>query len=86
MPDHLTTNPVRRLSLADLGAPIAIDWYERRHELEPGQRFRLHDGSVVELDRTVPGDATQWYVYDIEGDAVFHEDRTIEPGDLAERL
>jgi hypothetical protein len=62
-----------------------IDWYERRHELEPGQIFRAQDGSIVKLDRRVPGDGTKWYVADWwKGWA--YMDSTIEPGDLAERI
>lgn len=62
-----------------------IDWYERRHELEPGQIFTTFDGSVVKLDRRVPGDGTKWYVADWMGHWSY-EDSTIEPGDLVTRL
>lgn len=65
---------------------IDQDWYERRDELEPGQLFILHDGSVVELDRRVPGDGTQWYVLERHGGGTFNEGRTIEPGDIRLRL
>lgn len=61
------------------------DWYERRHELEPGQIFTTHDGSLVMLDRTVPGDGTRWYVADW-WNGWSYQDSTIEPGDLAERF
>lgn len=61
------------------------DWYDRRHELDPGQVFRLQDGSVVKLDRTVPGDATAWIVADW-WNGWFHMESRIEPGDLSERL
>lgn len=61
------------------------DWYERRHELAPDQVFRLHDGDVVKLDRSVPGDGTKWYVADWCGYWA-HYDNTIEPCDLSERL
>jgi hypothetical protein len=64
----------------------AIDWYERRHELAPEQVFRSYDGSVVKLDRTVPGDGTKWYVADWLHGGWSHEDSTIEPGDLVERV
>lgn len=67
-------------------------WYEHRGELEPGQIFRLYDGSLVKLDRRVPGDGTKWYVanwykgYTLNGQTVrpswCYEDGTIEPGDL----
>lgn len=66
--------------------PDATDWYERRNELAPGQVFRCHDGSVVELDRMVPGDGTKWYVLDCEGDKRYCYESAIEPGDLLERL
>lgn len=62
-----------------------IDWYERRNELFTGQVFRLRDGAVAKLDRSVPGDGTKWYVQDWwNGWSCM--DSTIEPGDLAERL
>lgn len=61
-----------------------IDWYERRHELEPGQVFSTADG-VIKLDRRVPGDGTKWYVLDWSK-GWSHEDSTIEPGDLIDRL
>ena len=58
------------------------DWYERRAELEPGQIFLNCDGSLVKLDRRVPGDGTKWYVADWCGDHWSYEDSVIEPGDL----
>lgn len=63
-----------------------IDWYERRDELEPEQVFRCQDGAIVKLDRSVPGDATKWYVADWYGRSWSYEDGTIEPGDLQDRL
>jgi hypothetical protein len=73
------------------GAPCADDcpmygWYERRHELEPGQVFRDYEGCLVKLDRGVPGDATKWYVATWYGSSWAYEDATIEPGDLRERV
>lgn len=59
------------------------DWYENRHELRPYMIFRTHDGYVM-LDGSVPGDATKWRVLDWYEGAWFHEDGTIEPGDLLE--
>lgn len=61
------------------------DWYERRHDLAQGQVFRLQDGSVVQLDRRVPGDGSKWYVADWFRGWGFY-DSTIEPGDLQIRL
>lgn len=61
---------------------MAIDWYERRNELEPDHVFRMYDGSLVKLDRRVPGDGTQWYVADWYGNHWSYEDHAIEPGDL----
>ena len=63
----------------------AIDWYERRDELQADQVFRTYDGSIVKLDRSVPGDGTKWYVADWWNGWSF-QDSTIEPGDLTERL
>ncbi len=62
-----------------------VDWYDRRDELEPEQVFRTADGSVVKLDRSVPGDGTKWYVADWAGYWA-HYDGTNEPGDLADRM
>ncbi|WP_343499210.1 hypothetical protein [Achromobacter denitrificans] len=59
----------------------ALDWYERRRELEPGMIFRTAHG-VVKLDRGVPGDGTKWYVLDWNGDGWSAYDDTVEPGDL----
>lgn len=57
------------------------DWYERRHELMPGMIF-VCQGAYVQLDRSVPGDATQWYVADWNGKGWSYYDSVIEPGDL----
>ena len=64
---------------------MTIDWYDRRDELEPEQVFKATDGSIVKLDRRVPGDGTQWYVADWFNGWSYYDD-TIEPGDLADRL
>lgn len=56
-------------------------WYHHRHELQCGQIFRRYDDTLVQLDRGVPGDATQWYVATWDN-GWFFEDATIEPGDL----
>ena len=62
------------------------DWYEQRHELREGQVFRMYDGSVVKMDRTVPGDGSAWYVADWWGESWAYMDTRIEPGDLKDRL
>lgn len=54
-------------------------------ELWPNEVYRRYDGSVVKLDRRVPGDGTQWYVADW-WNGWSYQDATIEPGDLVERL
>lgn len=56
-------------------------WYFNRHELNPGQVFRLFDGSIVKLDGRVPGDGTKWYVADW-CDGWSYCNTEIEPGDL----
>jgi len=61
------------------------DWYERRDELEPDQVFRINDGTVVRLDRRVPGDGTKWYVADWFNGWAYY-DNTIEPSDICELL
>jgi len=54
--------------------------------MEPEQIFQLCDGSLVKLDRRVPGDGTKWYVADWCRDHWSYEDSTIEPGDLIEEI
>lgn len=60
-----------------------IDWYSRRHELQEGQVFMTVDG-IVQLDRTVEGDATKWAVLDWNPHRSYFasEGSTVEPGDL----
>ena len=65
---------------------VNIDWYEHREKLDPDQIFRTHDGSIVKLDRRVPGDGTKWYVADWVVGGWAYYDGTIEPGDLKEKL
>lgn len=60
-------------------------WYEHRDELKSGQIFKMYDGSLVKLDRRVPGDGTQWYVADW-WDGWEYTDSKIEPGDLIELI
>lgn len=69
----------------DVPGETKIDWHARRDELRPDMVFRADDGSVVRLDRRVPGDGTKWYVMDWH-DGWSCEDSTIEPSDLRERL
>jgi hypothetical protein len=81
-----------------VGETETIDWYERRSELECEQVFSTYDGSIVKLDRQVPGDGTRWYVadwymgypatdrYPESKPHWSYEDSTIEPGDLRERV
>jgi len=74
----------------------AVDWYERRDELEPGQVFKTIYVGLVQLDRRVAGDGTRWFVLTwiagrpgIPGYERGHwscEDDTIEPCDLAEMI
>lgn len=61
-----------------------IDWYEHHRDLRSDQVFKTNDGSLVKLDRRVPGDGTQWYVADWSYGSWGYYDNTIEPGDLAE--
>lgn len=65
-------------------------------EREPGQVYRTVYGSIVRLDRRVPGDGTDWYADDwypgnpnVKGYERGHwscEDSRLHPGDLTERL
>lgn len=59
-----------------------IDWYERRDELRADMVFRTYDGSLVKLDRRVPGDGTKWYVAEWSWGSWGYYDSTVEPGDL----
>ena len=71
------------------------DWYEHRHELEPGMVFTSCFG-IVRLDHRKPGDGTQWVVDswypgrpDVKGYEQGHwscDESTIEPGDLIEQF
>lgn len=63
-----------------------IDWYARRGGLELDQVFRTYDGSLVKLDRRVPGDGSAWYVADWSNNDWSYMDSVIEPGDLVERV
>jgi len=63
-----------------------MDWYENRDELSPDQVFLTQNGSLVKLDRPVPGDSTKWYVADWWNGSWAYMDSTIEPGDLKEML
>lgn len=68
-----------------MAAATPIDWYERCHELLPGQIFITHNGEIVQLDRRVPGDGTDWYVADWWNGWSYMDSR-IHPGDLAEQF
>jgi hypothetical protein len=61
------------------------DWYKRRDELRQDMVFVMYDGSIVKLDRRVPGDGTQWYVADYFHGHWSYEDSTIEPSELKHR-
>ena len=62
-----------------------IDWYARRDELRPEMTFTMYDGSIVKLDRTVPGDGSAWYVAEW-WNGWSYMDAVIEPGDLREQV
>lgn len=59
------------------------DWYERRHELEPGMVFKSCFG-IVQLDQRTEGDGTQWDVltWNAYAGCFSAEGCTVEPGDL----
>lgn len=73
------------------------DWYEYRHELNPGDIFLTTEDSgydymkqnFVMLDRRVPGDGTDWYVLDwvqkFSGGYWSNDDSRIHPSELKER-
>ena len=60
----------------------ATDWYEQKHRLRPQMIFLTKSGEVVQLDRSVPGDGTKWYVANLYIRGWTFEDGTVEPGDL----
>lgn len=63
-----------------------VDWYARRHELEPDMVFTDFQGDLVMLDRRTPGDGSRWNVLtDYHGSWV-DDGATIEPGDLRELI
>lgn len=70
----------------DPAPPPPEDWYERRHELRSGMVFKDYQGDLVQLDRTVPGDGTKWYVGVFSNGSWSWMDDTIEPGDLVEQV
>lgn len=62
------------------------DWYEHRHELEVGDVFTTYEGRLIELDRRVPGDGTNWYVASCYNGKWFYDDDTIHPSDLKTKV
>ena len=71
----------------------AIDWYERRDELEEGMAFRTQSGNIVRLNRRMPADGSDWYADSWAPSRIPQEhgvwlayDERIHPGDLVERL
>lgn len=57
-------------------------WYEHRHELKYGMVFRDYEGSLVRLNRRVPGDGTDWYAdvwYSDRPDVPVYESRPDGP-------
>ena len=58
----------------------------KERSLEPGQTFLTLDGSIVMLDRRVPGDGTKWFVADWYGGSWSFEDSTIEPSDIVSHV
>jgi hypothetical protein len=59
-------------------------WYKNRDKLTPGMAFETVCGDIVELDRSVPGDGSKWYVldYDRSRKTLAAWDNTVEPGEL----
>lgn len=56
-----------------------------RYELKAGQVWVDHEGYLLRLDRSVPGDGSAWYADVWMGGHWSHEDCQIEPSDLIER-
>lgn len=61
------------------------DFYARRDELLAGQVFRTCAGDVVRLARRLPGDGTDWIVFDWQ-DGWSDDGNRVHPADLGERL
>ena len=57
-------------------------WYENKNQLRPEMIFVTENNDVVKLDRSVPGDATKWYVADLDSKGWSYWDSTIEASEL----
>lgn len=60
-------------------------WYKLRHTLEPEDVFVTHQGDFIKLKQRVPGDGTQWYIYDWFKGWNF-DGSYVEPSDLFRKL
>lgn len=65
------------------GEEMSNFWYENRHKLQPGMIFLTDTNDVVQLDRGVAGDATKWFVLDLDQSGWSHWDSTVEASELA---
>lgn len=57
-------------------------WYKNRSKLRPELIFITDGNEVVKLDRSVPGDATKWYVADLYKQGWSYNDSTVEASEL----
>ena len=61
-------------------------WYDNKHLLRADMVFKCDDGSIIKLDRRIPGDGTEWYALEWLEDRWGAEDLTGHPGDFCEEL
>lgn len=67
--------------------PMPSDyWYDNKHLLRADMVFQCSDGSIIRLDRRIPGDGTEWYALEWIDGRWCAEDLTVHPGDFLEQL
>lgn len=57
-------------------------WYDNKSQLRPDLIFITDTNEVVKLERSVPGDATKWYVADLSKSGWSYNDSTVEASEL----
>lgn len=62
------------------------DWYESRNKLCSDMIFLTQYDEVIKLDQRVPGDATKWYVADLDEKGWSYWGNTIETSELKQHL
>jgi len=57
-------------------------WYDNKSQLKSDLIFITDGNEVVKLDRSVPGDATKWYIADLYKSGWCYNDSTVEATEL----